>query len=304
MIVKKPWDTFKDIAGMEVTPYLVDHSAADAFAYLIDADKKRIFYAGDFRGHGKKKILFENMLKHPPKNIDLLMLEGTTIEAARVEEQASEQDVEEKLVSLFGENNKLVIFACSHQNIDRLTVLYNACLRTDKTLAMIPYTAYILHKLKILSDKIPQHSMKNIRVFFEGTPNTKRVLADEELCEKLRRVYIGYDEIVAHKERMVVLDSTFVRKQFGRRGYLKDAMLIYSLWDGYLEDVKPFWDDHGVHIKKLHSSGHASVDELKQFVSALKPARIIPIHTKHPEKFHEHFGDIVMKVSDGERVNL
>ena len=67
------------IGPFRVTPYLVDHSAFDAYALLVEADGKRIFYSGDFRGHGRKKGLFESLLEHPPADIDVLLMEGTTI---------------------------------------------------------------------------------------------------------------------------------------------------------------------------------------------------------------------------------
>ncbi|MBT6051951.1 MAG: MBL fold metallo-hydrolase, partial [Candidatus Scalindua sp.] len=41
------------IGDFKITPYLVDHSGFDAYAFLIEAEGKRVFYSGDFRGHGK-----------------------------------------------------------------------------------------------------------------------------------------------------------------------------------------------------------------------------------------------------------
>ena len=40
------------IRDISVTAYWMDHSAFDAYAFLIEADGKSIFYSGDFRGHG------------------------------------------------------------------------------------------------------------------------------------------------------------------------------------------------------------------------------------------------------------
>ena len=55
------------IGPFHITPYLVDHSAFDAYALLIEADGKRIFYSGDFRAHGRKRKLFDGMIKSPPQ---------------------------------------------------------------------------------------------------------------------------------------------------------------------------------------------------------------------------------------------
>lgn len=68
-----------DVGPFRVTPYLVDHSAFDAYALLVEADGKRVFYSGDFRGHGRKRRLFDAVTASPPKDIDVLLMEGTTI---------------------------------------------------------------------------------------------------------------------------------------------------------------------------------------------------------------------------------
>lgn len=68
-----------EIGDFTVYPLLVDHSAFDALAFIIEADGKRIFYSGDFRGHGRKSVLFKKMLRRPPSDIDCLLLEGSMI---------------------------------------------------------------------------------------------------------------------------------------------------------------------------------------------------------------------------------
>ncbi len=74
----KAWQPFT-IGEFTITPYLVDHSATDAYAFLIEAEGKRLFYSGDLRSHGRKGILFENLVRHPVRDIDLLFLEGTML---------------------------------------------------------------------------------------------------------------------------------------------------------------------------------------------------------------------------------
>ena len=45
----KPWKTFTIQNTFTIIPLLVDHSSPEAFAFIIEADGKRIFYTGDFR---------------------------------------------------------------------------------------------------------------------------------------------------------------------------------------------------------------------------------------------------------------
>ncbi len=44
---------------IKITPYLMDHSAFDAYAFLVEANGKSLFYSGDFRTHGRKEKAFD-----------------------------------------------------------------------------------------------------------------------------------------------------------------------------------------------------------------------------------------------------
>ena len=50
-----------------LTPYLVDHSAFDSYALLVDGGGRRLFYSGDFRAHGRKAALVRRSASTPPK---------------------------------------------------------------------------------------------------------------------------------------------------------------------------------------------------------------------------------------------
>lgn len=51
------------IGPFQVTPFLVDHSAFDAYALLVEAAGKRVLYSGDFRAHGRKGALVEQLIR-------------------------------------------------------------------------------------------------------------------------------------------------------------------------------------------------------------------------------------------------
>lgn len=60
-----------------ITPFLNDHSAFDAYSLLVEADGRRLFYKSDIRGHGRKAAIFEQLLRQPPEDVDVLLTEGT-----------------------------------------------------------------------------------------------------------------------------------------------------------------------------------------------------------------------------------
>ena len=297
-----PWKQFK-IGNFLITPYLVDHSGFDALAFLIECDGKRIFYTGDFRGHGRKDIVFKNLLKNPPKNIDYLILEGTLIDRD-ITKYNTEQDVEEELTNLFKDQAEQFFIACSSQNIDRIVSIYRACVRSNRIFIIDPYTAFVLSKLKELSPNIPQSDWgKNLRVFFMPSSYTNKLAEDKSLF-KFKTAKITYEEIKTIRNRIVIKDSYNTREKFANNKDMNNSILIYSMWKGYLQGVKEFWEKHHVPIIEVHSSGHAYIGELKDFVMAIKPKNIIPIHTFYPEKYSDYFSYNIMITEDKVPVEL
>jgi len=301
VVTIKAWRPFQK-GDFTITPYLVDHSGFDALAFLIESEDKKIFYSGDFRGHGRKSVLFKNIIKNPPDNIDYLILEGSMIgrdEGA----YETEEDIENELTMLFNKDN-LVFMACSSQNIDRLVSIYRACVKSNRIFVIDPYTAFILDKLKKISKNIPQFNWgEHIKVFFVPNTYTKKMAEDKSLF-KFKSAKITYSEIQELRNRLVIKDSYTTRNIFAKKKDMSNSVLIYSMWEGYLPDVKPFWDKHNIPIIKVHSSGHAYIEELKQFVKAIKPKYIIPNHTFYPEKYREYFDGNIKLIKDKETVEL
>jgi len=298
----KVWKQFNQ-GDFIIRPYLVDHSGFAALAFLIEAEGKRIFYSGDFRGHGRKSILFENMLRRPPKNISYLLLEGSML-GREQGECTSEGDIENKLVGLFKNKDEMYFAACSSQNIDRIVSIYRACLRTGRIFVIDPYTACVLHKLKKISAHIPQFDWgDNIRIFFVPNSYTDKMAENKSLFA-FKSAKITYNQMQAARNRLVIKDSYRTRWIFSRKRHLANTTLIYSMWEGYLPDVKPFWDKNKVPVLQVHCSGHAYVGDLERFAAAIKPEFIIPIHTFFPEKYHDLFGSNIKLVKDGQPVEI
>jgi ribonuclease J len=39
----------------------------------------------------------------------------------------------------------------------------------------------------------------------------------------------------------------------------------------------------GINFEPIHTSGHATLSDIKKLLKAVKPKRIVPIHTEKPE---------------------
>ena len=120
-----------------ITPYLVDHSAYDACAILVEADGQRLFYTGDLRVHGRKAALVEQLIASPPEGVDVLLMEGTTIGRPTSEAgMVSESGIEDELVGLFEQTRGMPLVWCSGQNIDRIVSVFRAAKRCGRMLIM------------------------------------------------------------------------------------------------------------------------------------------------------------------------
>ena len=85
---------------------------------------------------------------------------------------------------------------------------------------------------------------------------------------------------------------------------LSPCGVIYSMWSGYLEEprFKRIKEDPRVEFHEIHTSGHAVVDDLRKMVDAIRPKRIVPVHTEHPEAY-EMFGDVLL-LPDGQPLDI
>ena len=295
---KPAWKQFR-IKDIMITPYLVDHSGFDAFAFLIEAEGKRIFYTGDFRGHGRKKIAFETMIKGQIKNVDYLIMEGTML--SREDEQyKTEEDVQKEMESVLKQSGKLTLLECSSQNIDRIVSAYKACLNTKTLLVIDPYTAYVLYKLKPISKHIPQYDWRGIKVFCVG-PYSDKIFKDDDIRKKFGMAKIEKKDVFGLKQKMLIKNSSLMGRVLKGQKLLNARSVIYSQWDGYLKNRKQFWDENQVKIIQIHTSGHAYAEDLVKLANAIKPKHLIPIHTEKAKKYVKYFKFPIKPLQDGKK---
>lgn len=295
------------IGSFTIKPFLMDHSAFDAYAFLIESeDGKKVFYSGDFRGHGRKSKVFQWTLENVPKDVDLLMLEGTHIPGSdRTEDR--ETDIEDKIVEKVKDCPTIVFVTQASQNIDRLVSVYKAAIRTNRLLVIDIYTAIILDTLKDYA-KLPHPSkaFDNIRIFYPKS--ISKIIVDKmgkNTLYQFKSFRIGLKEISEKLSSIIMIMRPSMKKYLDRLGDISGAPLIYSMWKGYLgdESMKPFLDTitkMDLQLQVIHTSGHADIKTLKQLVDALNPKSLVPIHTFHPEAYEATFPGVkILHADDG-----
>jgi len=278
-----------------VTPYLVDHSAADACALLVEADGRKLFYSGDIRFHGRKSQTVERLLASPPKGVHVLMMEGTQVgrsPAARY--MRSEEDVEKEAYRFFSETDGMALCMFSPQNVDRLVSLFKAAKDAKRTFVYDLYAASVARAMQ--RPTIPQPEWSEVRVY---VPNLQRIKVKKtgefDRVNEVRDARIFPDELAREPARFALLFRASMGPELEKAGCLEGARALWSQWEGYLaepsgERAQTWLTARGIPLTVIHASGHATIDDLRRLADAFADARLVPIHTDHPDQFAAEFG--------------
>jgi len=293
--VIKPWKSITLAYDFEVTPYLVDHSSPEAFGFLIEADGKRVFYTGDFRSTGKKGILFTNFLKRPPKNIDLMLCEGTMVGRNNAK-YPTEADVKYAITDIIKCQQNTSFVISSAQNIDRFCSVYSACIRANKTVVIDIYNAWVLEVVGKLSPKLPKAGAYQLKVYL--SPSQKKAIQGEEFKGFRERIEANAidKEIFSDPSNYVYLLRNPNEKLITKLKPKGIINIIYSMWAGYLTEehktystdkINRLKNDKGISFHTIHTSGHATMEDIEKIVRAVCPKILVPIHTEQPDKFKQ-----------------
>lgn len=271
------------IGDIVVTPLLVDHSAFDAYMFLIESEGKRILHTGDFRLHGfRGKAVIPTLEKYVGE-IDVLITEGTSLsrENTNIIEERELQMSAKRILK----DNKYVFVLCSSTNIDRIAAFYNATPR-GKYFVCDDYQKGIL-------DIVTKHAGDKTSLY-----NFQKVITyGENLDEKLRER--GFC--------MIIRSTDYFRRLIDK---FPEAAFVYSMWEGYKLDKA---NNKGVvmmtlqyDFQSLHTSGHASREQIIKVCDTVKPrVGIVPIHSDAPEVIYElGVGYLVLVLEDGVEVEV
>jgi ribonuclease J len=299
------------VGDFQITPFLVDHSSADAYAFLIEANGKRVFYSGDFRAHGRKSILFDNIVKNPPRDIDLLFMEGTMLERSN-DEFPTEAAVEQKIFETIKGQKNISFLISSSQNIDRIVSAFRACKRAHKTLVIDIYTAWVLEQFKMIPNRVPNMEWELVKVYATYSQDNKLKKHPDFFGDFRKRLYkhrVHKEEIQASPHDYLSLGKMSHFKIIDLYKTVRPVNVIYSQWLGYLSysnkdlygaaAIAAYRNDPRINFVYAHTSGHATVEDLQTFAGALKPKILVPVHTEHANVYSQQFKN-VMQLRDGE----
>lgn len=272
--------TFK-IGDITITPFSVDHSAYDAYMFLIEADGRKVLHTGDFRTHGFRGRGVKKVLEKLVKHVDVVICEGTTLNRTAAQPIA-ENDIKIELNKLITEN-KYSFLICSSTNIDRIAAV---C-------AARPRGRYLLC----------DDYQKQVVDYISSTAGLK---SDLYKCEGLCTYGANLDEKLRKQGFcMLVRAGNPSHKRIMDKFKDDDPLIIYSMWKGYLDEerVKALID--GYRKVDVHTSGHADLGAIKMLMGLTTPDIIIPIHTEVPTAFDGIYNKAkLVLLQDGEEFTM
>ena len=253
------------IGDIRIRPLVIDHSAADSYMFVIEAEGKRVLYTGDFRMHGLRHHILEKLVNTYIGEVDVLITEGTSL-SRDADKYISEAAVLDDISSYIQEG-KYVFIMCSSTNIDRIMGIWQN-MPTDKVLICDAYQKRILDTV-----------INN--VYYESSLYRRH---DSPLVLNkgpYPKYYMdhGFVSLVRGTEYFISQIKEFPKD---------DVRIIYSMWTGYIEEnlaLKTLLETYPTYI--CHASGHVSKDDLIKFIELVNPDAIIPVHTDNPERLEQ-----------------
>jgi ribonuclease J len=293
------------VGPFHITPYLVDHSAYDAYALLVEANGRRLFYSGDLRAHGRKAALFERLVAHPPWPIHAMLMEGSSLGRLQPDQAfPSEAEIEAQMVERFRQPGFVGVCA-SAQNIDRVVSIYRACKRTGRTLVLDLYALEVMAATG--NEHIPHAGWQNLTAYVpEYQRRQIKAIERFDIVDRYRGHRIYREALRNIIGRAVMLFRPAMVSDIDLMpGAWTDARMIWSQWDGYLqtEASRAFQTKllgRGVPLEVIHTSGHASIVDLKRLADAMAPDVLVPVHTFDGGRYPELFGGNVIRPDDGD----
>jgi ribonuclease J len=290
------------VGGFSIKPYLMDHSAFDAAAFEIKTERKTVIYSGDFRGHGRKAVCLDSFIDQASKQADVLLTEGSM--ASRSDELTiTEDELENKVVDKMKDQKGILLFQTSSQNIDRLVSFYRAALRLGKIFVVDVYTANVLYELYALGNNIPCPSYDKLKVFYPYRI-TQKIFNEigAEYAKRFSAYHMPKENLEAGQNEIVILVRPSMQRDLDRCNIL-GGVCFYSMWEGYRasgyqQKFEDWLDAKGFEFISLHTSGHATISDIRRLIDKLNPKKIVPIHTMQPNAFLD-YSDKVRLQDDG-----
>lgn len=281
------------IDDITVTPFQVSHSSADSYMLKIKCDGKTILHTGDFRGHGYMGNGIYKVIDkfHIAGNVDILITEGTNVDN-NTKSILPEYVLKKEFKEVFRQYKNTFII-CSSTDADRLESIYSA----NKESVRRPFIVDTYQKdILCLIDKYAENEKLlyhfNIDDICSYSPSVEK-MDNMMRCHGFVMLLRCSEKFQSYLEKILPWCKP------------EETCLVYSQYHGYIDkregntafnqklyDFIEQFRERGCFVKEdLHTSGHASKQDLVRLCEQVNPKVIIPIHKDEKADFASILSD-------------
>lgn len=262
--------------------YPSDHDAYGATGLLVKTPDKQIAYTGDIRLHGYHPDWVRSFMKAAKKS-DMLIIEGTGV-------SWPEEKHDENSEEFTGPKNEVEL-------TEEIVRLQRA--NPDRQITFNTYPTNVERLLRIISDsprKVVLHAKRAhlLKDSLDQDYPYYYLPEDEKYSDLNPELEVSYNELLAdnHKYLWQVV-SGYDKLQKGGLYIHSNAEPLGDFDPAYKPFVEQF-DKLNIEFVALRCSGHADEEELKEIISGIQPAVLVPVHTLHPELEENPFGERIL----------
>lgn len=288
------------IDDLEIEPVHVDHSVPGAYGFIIHTANGAVVYTGDFRAHGAKPEMTSDFVEKAQEAEPVAVVtEATNMTGASV---SSEVEVEDKLNSIVGQADGIVLADFAYTDVDRLNSFYRIAKKNGRCLAVSLKQAYLMEALR--KDKglnIPSLNDENILIFRKSKKKYDKW--ESQIMEKYPKKIVNVFEVSKQQCKSVLVMSFYDLEELVEIQPEAGSCYVLSASEPFNEEMEIDFErlinwlrHYGLPQYHAHVSGHIMPLKLKTILKEIKATKIFPIHTENAELFASFMRDLKGKV--------
>jgi len=289
----------------------VDHSVPGAVGFALETSVGWVGYSGDIRFHGRRggeTLKFAEGLSK--LGLKVLLCEGTNLEGGK---GLTEEDVAERAYELTRRaRGKLVVADFGPRNVERLMSFLRVAKETGRLLAVQPKDLYLLEAIHLASPWTFPCPRDLERLALYADPKVQPKKWERELREAWWTRTVSPKHVSEDPGSFILCFSLWDANDLLDLEGVEGGTYLYSNSRAYDEEqmvdlerlrnwvrhvgLELYGDPDDPEGPVLHTSGHASGQELLSFVVEVGPEVLVPIHTENPGWWRERLRGTGIKV--------
>jgi ribonuclease J len=301
-ITFKPFRTGDSITidHLKIEPIHVDHSIPGAYGFIIHTTNGAVVYTGDFRAHGAKPEMTSDFVEKAKEAEPVAVVtEATNMTGASV---SSEGEVENKLNSIVGQADGIVLADFAYTDVDRLNSFYRIAKKNGRCLAVSLRQAYLMEALR--KDKclnIPSLNDENILIFRKSKKKYDKW--ESQIMENYPKKIVNVFEVSKQQCKSVLVMSFYDLEELVEIQPEAGSCYILSASEPFDEEMEidferlVNWLKHyGLPQYHVHVSGHIMPLQLKILLKKIGAEKTFPVHTENAGSFVKFMRDLESKI--------